>query len=129
MIMKSVLARIACLAVMVLVPALRSQTPAAAPQLEFTSALGMKYYSLPDEKGVVAEAQKSLAADPKNPDLLLKLAQAQVSVWQDREAVETLTGALAISPENADLYTERGHRELPLREFKRALADLDRAVA
>jgi tetratricopeptide (TPR) repeat protein len=125
------LAKTAYLMVMVLVPALRSQTPpaAATPQLEFTSALGSKYYSLPDEKGVVAEAQKSLAADPKNADLLLKLAQAQVSVWQDREAVETLTRALAVSPENADLYTERGHRELPLREFKRALADLDRAVA
>src|SRR5471032_1409486 len=131
MIIRSVLAKTACLAAMALVPALRSQTtPAAATlQLEFTSALGIEYYSLPDEKGVVAEAQKNLAADPKNAGLLLKLAQAQVSVWQDREAVETLTRALAVSPENADLYTERGHRELPLREFKRALADLDRAVA
>jgi len=131
MIMRSVLAKTACLAAMALVPALRSQTtPAAATlQLEFTSALGSKYYSLPDEKGVVAEARKNLAADPKSADLLLKLAQAQVSVWQDREAVETLTRALAVSPENADLYTERGHRELPLREFKRALADLDLAVA
>jgi tetratricopeptide (TPR) repeat protein len=133
MIIGNVLAKTACLAVAVMVPApaLRAQTaPAAAtPLLEVTSALGTKYYSLPDEKGGVAEAQKNLAADPKNADLLLKLAQAQVSVWQDREAVETLTRALAVSPENADLYTERGHRELPLREFKRALADLDRAVA
>jgi tetratricopeptide (TPR) repeat protein len=61
--------------------------------------------------------------------LLLKLAQAQVSVWQDREAVETVTRALAISPQSADLYTERGHRELPLREFARARTDLSRAVA
>jgi tetratricopeptide (TPR) repeat protein len=133
MIMRSVLAKTACLAVavMLLIPAFRAQTaPAGAtPLLEFTSALGSKYYSLPDEKGVVAEAQKNLAADPQNADLLLKLAQAQVSVWQDREAVETLTRALAVSPENPDLYIERGHRELPLREFKRALTDLDRAVA
>jgi hypothetical protein len=99
----------------------------AAPSqttLQTTSKLGTPFYSLADEKGVVPAAQKNLAADPKNPDLLLKLAQAQISVWQDKEAVETLTRALAISPQNADLLTERGHRELPLREFAQARADL-----
>ena len=101
----------------------------AQTTLEITSKLGTKFYSLPDEKGVVGAAQKNLAADPKNPELLLKLAQAQISVWQDKDAVETLTRALAISPENADLYIERGHRELPLREFAKARADLSRAAA
>jgi tetratricopeptide (TPR) repeat protein len=108
--------------------ALATAAPAQTT-LEVTSKLGTKFYSLADEKGAVPAAQKSLAADPKSPDLLLKLAQAQISVWQDKEAVETLTRALAISPENADLYVERGHRELPLREFARARADLSRAVA
>jgi Flp pilus assembly protein TadD len=105
-------------------------TAAASAQtkLEVTSRLKTKFSSLPDDKSVVAAAQKTLAADPKNPDLLLKLAQAEVSVWQDREAVETLTRALAISPKNAGLYTERGHREVPLREFKQARADLTRAT-
>src|SRR5579884_2497205 len=97
--------------------------------LQLTSKLGTKFYSLPDDKGVVAAAQKSLAADPKNPELLLKLAQAQASVWQDREAVETCTRAIALAPDNADLYLERGHRELPLREFAKARSDLQRAVA
>lgn len=97
-------------------------------KLEVTSELGTKFYSLPDDKGVVDAARKNLEADPKNPDLLLKLAQAQVSVWEDREAVETLTRALALAPDRADLLTERGHRELPLREFAKARADLERAV-
>jgi tetratricopeptide (TPR) repeat protein len=101
----------------------------AQTNLEVTSKLGTKFYSLADEKGVVALAQKDLAADPKNPDLLRKLALAQVSVWQDREAVETLTRALAISGQYVDLYTERGHRELPLREFAQACDDLSRAAA
>ena len=100
-----------------------------APVMEVTSQLGAKFYSLADEKGVIAAAEKNLAADPRNAGLLLKLAQAQASVWQDREAVATLTRAIEIEPENAALYTERGHRELPLREFSRALADLNRAVA
>jgi tetratricopeptide (TPR) repeat protein len=108
--------------VLALCPLLRPQ-----PTLQVTSALGTKFYSLPDAQGVVAQAQKNLATDPQNPDLLLQLAQAQVSVWQDREAVETLTRAIALAPGNAGLYTERGHRELPLREFARARADLDQA--
>jgi tetratricopeptide (TPR) repeat protein len=97
-------------------------------KLEVTSKLGRKFYSLPDTKGVVAEAQKNLAADPKNPALMQKLALAQISVWEDKEAVETLTRAIAIAPQNGDLYTERGHRYLPLRDFAKARADLKRAV-
>lgn len=100
----------------------------AQTKLEVTSGLGTKFHSLADEKGVVPAAQKNLAASAKDPDLLLKLAQAQISVWEDREAIETLTRALAISPNSAALYTERGHREIPLREFARARVDLSRAA-
>jgi tetratricopeptide (TPR) repeat protein len=101
----------------------------AQPRLEVTSVLGAKFYSLSDEKGVLAAAEKAVAADPNNLELLRKLAAAQVSVWQDREAVATLTRALEIAPRDAGLLTERGHREVPLREFARAAADLDRAVS
>jgi tetratricopeptide (TPR) repeat protein len=97
-------------------------------KLEVTSKLGTKFFSLPDPKGVVTEAKKNLAADPKNPALLLKLAQAQAAVWEDKEAVETLTKAIALAPQNGDLYTERGHRLIPLREFAKARADLNRAA-
>src|SRR5579862_274484 len=99
------------------------------PLLEVTSKLGTKFFSLPDEKGAIAAARTNLAADPKNPDLLLKLEQAQVSVWQDREAVETCTRILTITPDSADILTERGHRELPLREFARSRADLTRSAS
>lgn len=101
----------------------------AQTKLEATSKQGAKFFSLPDPKGSVAEARKNLAADPKSPALLLKLAQAQIAVWQDKEAVETLTKAIAISPNDIDLYTERGHRYLPLREFKKAKADLEHAAS
>lgn len=101
---------------------------AAQPRVEINSPLGTRFSSLPDTKGVVAAAEKTVAADPQNADLLLKLAQAQVSVWEDNEAVKTLTRAIAISPQNASLYTERGHREVPLRRFAEARADLSRAT-
>ncbi|HTS31166.1 MAG TPA: tetratricopeptide repeat protein [Bryobacteraceae bacterium] len=101
----------------------------AQTKVEVTSKLGTRFYSLPDEKGAIAAAARSVSADPRNPDLLLKLAQAQISVWEDQEAVETLTRALAVSPRNAALYVERGHRELPLREFARAREDLARGAS
>jgi tetratricopeptide (TPR) repeat protein len=113
-------------ALLVLAAAASAQTVKTLP--EVTSPLGATFYSLPDEKGVVAEARKNVAADPNNPALLMKLEAAQVSVWQDREAVATCTRALKLTPESADILTERGHRELPLRDFKHALADLSRAV-
>jgi tetratricopeptide (TPR) repeat protein len=94
-----------------------------------TPEVGTRFSSLPDPKGAVAEARKSLASDPNNPGLLLKLAQAQASVWEQKEAIATLTRAIAIDPQNGDLYTERGHRYLPSREFSKARADLTRAAA
>jgi len=104
-------------------------TAAFAQTLQVTSALGRKFYSVPDDKNVVAAAQKAVTAAPNDPAVLMKLEAAQVSVWQDREAVETCTRALAIAPDNPDFLTERGHRYLPLREFTKARADLLRAVA
>jgi tetratricopeptide (TPR) repeat protein len=102
---------------------------AQAQTMQVTSALGTKFYSLPDEKGLVAAAQKAVDADPRNAVLLLKLAQAQAAVWQERESVATCTRAIEIAPGNADLYTERGHRELPLRQFAKARDDLAKAAA
>lgn len=96
--------------------------------LQVTTRLGRSFYSLPDDKGVVAAAQKALAADPKNIQLVLKLAQAQATVWQDKEAAATCTRGLKIDPNNAPLLTERGHRELPLRQFEKARADLKRSI-
>jgi tetratricopeptide (TPR) repeat protein len=42
--------------------------------------------------------------------------------------VATCTKGLSAAPQNADLYVERGHRELGLREFGPARQDLKRAT-
>lgn len=103
--------------------------PTVASQPEVTTASGRKFYALPDAKGAVAAAEKALAADPRNPDLILKLAQAQASVWQYREAVATCSRGLKLTPDDAGLYLERGHRELALMMFNEAASDLDHAAA
>jgi len=93
------------------------------------SPLGRYFRSLPDEKGIVAAAEKNLAADPGNVKLILKLSQALAALWQEKEVSPFARAVWQSIPDNADLLTERGHRELPLREFARARRDLARAVA
>ena len=96
--------------------------------LEVSSLLSHKLFALPDEDGSIRAAQESLATNPNNVALVLKLSKAQAAKRQYREAIVTCTKGLQSAPNNADLYVERGHRELGLREFEAALADLNRAV-
>ena len=95
---------------------------------EITSPLGTKRYSLPDEKLVVVAAQRELAAHANSAQAFVKLSQAHAAVWEEREAVSACSRGLLAVGENADLLTERGHRELPLRDFERARKDLSKAV-
>jgi tetratricopeptide (TPR) repeat protein len=101
--------------------------PAAVPvsgqSLQYRSPAGVEYRSLPDT-GAVARAQRALAADPRNVDLIIQLGVAQSSVRQFREAIETFTRGLEFAPEHPLLYRWRGHRHLSVREFDRARDDL-----
>lgn len=101
---------------------------ATAQVYEITSPLGVKRYSLPDDKQLVAAAQHELASAPEDPAAFVKLAQAHANVWEEREAVSACTRGLLAVGDNSDLLTERGHRELPLREFEKAREDLTRAL-
>ena len=101
--------------------------PAAVPvsgqSLQYRSPAGVEYRSLPDT-GAVARAQRALAADPRNVDLIIQLGVAQSGVRQFREAIETFTRGLEFAPEHPLLYRWRGHRYLSVREFDRAKDDL-----
>jgi tetratricopeptide (TPR) repeat protein len=95
---------------------------------ELVSSLGAKFYSQPDEKGDVAAAEKKLAADPKNVELMIALGRAQANIWRMRDAIATFTRAAEIDPNNAMLYRHRGHRYISTRQFEKAVTDLERAA-
>ena len=95
---------------------------------ELVSPLGGKFYSQPDEKGLIADAEKKLAADPKNVELIIALGRAQGTVWRFRDAIATYTHGMEIAPNNAMLYRHRGHRYISTRQFDKAVADMERAA-
>lgn len=95
---------------------------------EFVSPLGVKYYPQPDDKGLIAEAESKLAADPKNTQLIIELGRIQAGVWRYKDAIATYTRGLAIAPSDAMLYRHRGHRYITLRQFDQAVSDLERAA-
>jgi tetratricopeptide (TPR) repeat protein len=95
---------------------------------ELISPFGAKFYAQPDDKNLVAEAEKKLAADPKNLDLLIELGRAQASVWRYRDAIATYTRGIAMDPKQAMLYRHRGHRYITLRMFDKAIKDLELAA-
>jgi tetratricopeptide (TPR) repeat protein len=97
------------------------------PTPEVVSPLGASFYARLDDKGAVLEAERKLAADPTNVDLLIALGRAQVGVLRLREAIATFTLGIAREPQNARLYRLRGHRYISSRQFDRGAADLTRA--
>ncbi|HWC73635.1 MAG TPA: tetratricopeptide repeat protein [Gemmatimonadales bacterium] len=98
-----------------------------AQSVEYRSPAGVEYRSQPDT-GAVARAESVLAKDPRNVDKIIALGVAQSGVRQYREAIETFSRGLKIAPNNALLYRWRGHRYLSVREFDRAMADLQRGA-
>lgn len=101
-----------------------AQTPGAP---EVISPLGAKFYSNADEKNEVLEAQRKLAADPNNIELIIALGRAQSSVWRYNDAIDTYTRGIKLAPSNAMLYRHRGHRYISTRQLDKAIVDLERA--
>ncbi|HEY2027238.1 MAG TPA: tetratricopeptide repeat protein [Gemmatimonadaceae bacterium] len=100
-------------------------SPAFAQSVQYTSPAGVVYRSQPDT-GPVARAERALADEPRNVQRFIQLGIAQAGARQMREAVQTFTRALAIAPADPMLYRWRGHRNLSVRNFDGAMADLTR---
>jgi len=95
--------------------------------VEYRSPASVEYRAQRDT-GAIARADSALAKDSRNIDKLIALGVAQSGVRQYREAIETFTRGLKIAPNNALLYRWRGHRYLSVREFDKAMQDLQRGA-
>lgn len=102
-------------------------SPSGAQSVQYRSATGVTFRSQAENDPMV-RARQALAGDPANVDLILALGLAQSGVRQYREAIATFTDGLRRVPGNPMLLRWRGHRYLSVREFDRAIADLEKGV-
>jgi metallo-beta-lactamase class B len=90
---------------------------------QYRSPAGVQYRSQADT-GPIARAEQALAADPRNIQKFIALGTAQAGARQMQEAVQTFTRAMAVEPNNPMVYRWRGHRNISVRNYDQAMADL-----
>lgn len=96
------------------------------------SLLGKKLYAKPagaDPEGEarLAAARADLAARPNDPAKIVWVGRQLGYLWRIREAIDVYSDGIRKFPDYAPLYRHRGHRYITLRQFDKAVADLDRA--
>ncbi len=102
--------------------------------VERVSLLGRELRSLPAtpqreelERNLTA-ARERLAASPDDPDAHVWVGRRLGYLWRMNEAIDVYSRAIERFPDYAPLYRHRGHRYISLRQFERAIADLERAA-
>jgi Flp pilus assembly protein TadD len=102
--------------------------PLRAQSDQYISDAGVRYVSQPDTSGAVARARAEYTRRP-SIESAIAMGAAQSAIRQYREAIQTYSTALARFPGSAELRRWRGHRYLTVRDFPRALIDLETAIS
>lgn len=107
----------------------------ASPVPETTSLLGNPLY--PRAISEVARrrleqnletARAAQARAPNDADSIIWLGRRLAYLERYRDAIDVFSDGIRKHPDDSRLYRHRGHRYITLREFDRAIADLERAA-
>ena len=108
--------------------------PVAFGQAEATSLLGKPLIppSIPSETRTRLEAdltaaRTALSQTPADPEALIWVGRRTAYLGRYREAIGVFTGGMERFPADARFLRHRGHRYITVREFDKAIADLERA--
>ena len=128
--------RSALLAVLAPVAALAmgaGTVPSPAP--EATSVDGRQLYAppIPAERRKALEENLARAAadfekDPDDVEAVIWLGRRTAYLNRFRDAIDVFSRGIARHPEDIRLYRHRGHRYITVREFDKAVVDLERAA-
>jgi tetratricopeptide (TPR) repeat protein len=117
--------------VALLVPVLLAQ-----PAREATSLLGTPLVSPPPSEAArarleadLAAARAELAKTPDSADARIWVGRRLAYLGRYRDAIEVFSEGVSRFPSDARFLRHRGHRYITVREFDRAVADLERAAA
>lgn len=115
----------------------RSNPPTSAPSAdspELTSLLNRPLYARPpgdDYAAREAKLNRSLSEAAAAPDDLAKQVwpgRHLGYLWRMHEAIDYYTEQITKHPDYAPFYRHRGHRYISIRQFDKAIADLQRAA-
>jgi tetratricopeptide (TPR) repeat protein len=108
--------------------------PAAQPSPEATSLLGKPLFSplVPDNVRIrldadLTAARAALDRAPNDPEALIWVGRRLAYLGRYREAIAIFTDGVGRFPKDARFLRHRGHRYITVREFDKAIADLERA--
>lgn len=76
----------------------------------------------------LAEARAALVERPDDRERLIWVGRRLGYLWGYREAVDIFSRGIERFPEHAAFYRHRGHRWISLREFDKAIVDLEKAA-
>jgi tetratricopeptide (TPR) repeat protein len=106
----------------------------AQPSPEATSLLGKPLISPPAPDNVRARLEADLTAAraaleraPDDPDARIWVGRRLAYLGRYRDAIAVFTEGIERSPKDARFLRHRGHRYITVREFDKAIADLERA--
>ncbi|HEU0079400.1 MAG TPA: hypothetical protein VFQ76_17220 [Longimicrobiaceae bacterium] len=115
--------------------AVRRGPPSPAGYPEATSLLGAPLYSPepPLETRQRLEANLNAAyadyeRDPENADAIIWLGRRVAYLGRYRDAIGIFTEGIRKHPDDPRMYRHRGHRWITVREFGKAVEDLERAA-
>jgi tetratricopeptide (TPR) repeat protein len=106
-----------------------------AQQPETRSLLGAPLYPIemtPAEKAKLDSnltvAQANYDKNPNDPENIVWLGRRLAYLWRYRDAIDIYSKGIALHLNYARLYRHRGHRYISVREFDKAIADLEKAA-
>ncbi|HVS31509.1 MAG TPA: hypothetical protein VMS98_08635 [Thermoanaerobaculia bacterium] len=108
--------------------------PAAPPAPEGAEAISLlgKPLARPagseQQENDLAAARATYDANPNDADAIIWLGRRAAYLGRYREAVEIFSVGIRKHPRDARMYRHRGHRFITLRQFDRAIADLEKAT-
>jgi tetratricopeptide (TPR) repeat protein len=106
--------------------------PIAEKQFVLTSPLGKELRSpLPSIKllNQLEEAKKNYDQDSFNADNIIWYGRRTAYLGHYDDAITIFTEGINKFPEDARMYRHRGHRYISIRQFEKAVNDLERAAA
>jgi tetratricopeptide (TPR) repeat protein len=111
----------------------KDQPKAETRKAEAQSPFGRKLFSRPPSEAAaklerdLSAARDAFKAVPDDPDKLIWVGRRLGYLWRMREAIDVYTKGIERWPDNGALYRHRGHRYISVREYGKAIEDLQKA--